>query len=269
MGREIKIITIIQARISSTRLPGKVLLPVMGRPILSLMLERVRKAKLIGQIVIATSESKEDDAIEQFCMKENVACFRGSLNDLLDRHYKCGLKFKADAVSKIPSDCPLIDPNIIDRVYSEFINNYPNYDYVSNLRPASYPDGNDVEIMKFSALEKAWHESQRGFEREHTTPYIWENPEIFSLGNVKWESGLDYSMTHRWTLDYKEDYELIKSIFENLYPVNPNFGLYDILKFLEQRKDIFSINSHLAGVNWYRNHLHELKTIKPSMTKII
>ncbi len=149
------------------------------------------------------------------------------------------------------------------------MNNYGEYDYVSNLHPATFPDGNDVEVMTFDALENAWKHADKLFEREHTTPYIWEHPEQFCIGNVIMENAADYSMSHRFTIDYKEDYEFIKTVFEELYPANPLFTLSDILTLMDRRKDIFEINHHLAGVNWYRNHLDELKTVSHLQTKIL
>jgi spore coat polysaccharide biosynthesis protein SpsF len=170
------------------------------------------------------------------------------------------MKFNADAVIKIPSDCPLIDFNIIDKVIEYFLKN--NFDYVSNLHPATYPDGNDVEIIKIDALTKAWHKAEKDFEREHTTPYLWENPEIFKIGNVKWETDFNYSISHRWTIDYEEDYILIKKIYDELYSSNPLFTISDILSLLEKKPFLAEINSKYKGVNWYRHHLNELKTIK-------
>jgi spore coat polysaccharide biosynthesis protein SpsF len=262
-----KIVTVIQARSGSTRLPGKVMLDILGKPLLIRMVERVQASKLAGTLVIATTEESEDDLIANLCAQNNIHCYRGSSLDLLDRHYQAAKLFDAEAVVKIPSDCPLIDPAVIDKVLQYFIEN--DFDYVSNLHPATYPDGNDVEVMKFAAIEKAWKEAEKPFEREHTTPYLWENPEKFTLANIPWETGLDYSMSHRWTIDYPEDFVFIKSIYEHLYPVNPNFGLQDILNLTEQRPDIFALNSKYAGVNWYRNHLDELKTISAEQTKKI
>jgi spore coat polysaccharide biosynthesis protein SpsF len=143
------------------------------------------------------------------------------------------------------------------------------YDYYSNLHPATYPDGNDVEIFTFSALEKAYKEAKKPLEREHTTPYFWENLNLFKIGNYAWESGKDFSMSHRFTIDYKEDYDFIKRVYEALYPQKNNFELEDILNLLESRPDIFEINQNYAGVNWYRNHLDELTTIAPNQTKKI
>lgn len=260
-----QIITVVQARFSSTRLPGKVLLPILEKPILIRMIERVRKAKFVGQLVIATSINSDDDQIEKLCNEYNLECYRGSLTDLLDRHYQVGLKYNADAVVKIPSDCPLIDPSIIDKVIKNFTEN--NYDYVSNLHPATYPDGNDVEIFSFNALEKAWKEATKNFEREHTTPYFWENQNLFKLGNVKWETGLDLSTSLRFTLDYFEDYQFIKNIYEELYPKNPDFSLQDILILLKEKPELLEINKKYAGTYWYDNHLDELKNIEEYKSK--
>lgn len=264
-----KIVTVVQARCSSSRLPNKILLPLVGKELLLRQIERISFSKLAGTIVVATSTESSDDIVEKICLENNILCFRGNLTDLLDRHYQAAKIYDADAVVKIPSDCPLIDFRIIDKVLDYFIRNNDKYDYVSNLHPATYPDGNDVEIMHFSVLEKAWKEAEKDFEREHTTPYIWENPQIFRIGNVVWETGKDFSMSHRFTIDYPEDYQFIKEIYERLYPNNPYFSLDDILNLLESEPEIKKINEKYNGVNWYRNHLDELKTISPNQTKII
>lgn len=254
---------------SSSRLPGKILLHVLDKPLLLRMIERVQNSKLAGQIVIATSTNSDDDKIEKLCKENNLVCFRGHLTDLLDRHYLLGKKFCADAVVKIPSDCPLIDPKIIDKVLQFYIDNSESYDFVSNLHPATYPDGNDVEVMSYQALEKAWHEAKKDYEREHTTPYFWENPNKFRIANITWESGLDYSTSHRWTIDYEEDYQFIKKVFEELYPLNPNFGFNDILNLIEEKPEIKKINSKYLGKYWYENHLNELTNIDEYKNKLI
>lgn len=264
-----KLVTIVQARTGSTRLPGKVLMPIVSKPLLIRMVERVRLSKLFGTIVVATTTDESDNPVEELCKAENILCYRGHPTDLLDRHYQAAKQLNATVVLKIPSDVPLIDPAIIDKVIQYFLDNQGNYDFVSNLHPATYPDGNDVEVMTFPAMEEAWNNATKPMEREHTTPYIWENPDKFRIGNVTWETGLDYSMSHRWTIDYYEDYLFIKAVYDELYPVNSAFGIQDILNLLEKRSDICAINSKYAGVNWYRNHLDELKTIKPEQTKAI
>jgi len=262
-------VTIIQARMGSSRLPGKVLLPLAGRPLILRMYERIALSKLAGKIVMAITDEQKDNELSKICKQNNIETFRGSSLDLLDRHYQTAKKYQADVVLKIPSDCPLIEPDIINKVVQYYIDHREKYDYVSNLHPPTYPDGNDVEVMSFDSLENAWINAKKGFEREHTTPYIWENTAKFRIGNVFWETGLDYSMTHRFTIDYKEDYNFIKAVFDELYPVKKLFSLNDILNLLEEKSDIKKINEKYAGVNWYRNHLNELKTINPNQTKII
>lgn len=257
-----KILAVVQARCGSTRLPGKVVLPLAGREALIRLMERVRRSSLPSKTVVATTTSTGDDVIRHLCEREGFDCFSGHPTDLLDRHYRAGLAFGADAVVKIPSDCPLIDPSIIDRVIAFYMANTGSYDYVSNLHPPSYPDGNDVEVISMEALGTAWKEADRSYQREHTTPYIWENPDRFRIGNVLWETGLDYSASHRWVLDYPEDYEFIRRVYEELYPEMPAFTMEDILCLLREKPHIGEINREHEGVNWYRSHIEELKTIE-------
>ncbi len=263
-----KVVTTIQARTSSTRLPNKVLLPLCGEPLLIRVIERINRASLHGTTVVATSTMPEDDVIEQLCIKNGIHCFRGCMNDLLDRHYQVACKYEAEALVKIPSDCPLIDPLIIDRVIGHYLQNFPAFDYVSNLHPATFPDGNDVEIMSMGTLKKAWEEAKRDFEREHTTPYIWENPSKFNIGNVTWPTGLDFSTSHRFTIDYEEDYQFINEVYNRLYRVNPGFDLDEILFLLEMNPGIRELNKLYAGRYWYENHLGELNTIIGYKNKI-
>jgi spore coat polysaccharide biosynthesis protein SpsF len=265
--QHLQVVTVIQARTGSSRLPNKVLLPLLGQPLLGRMVERVMAAGLVGTVVVATTTTAQDDVIEDFCLEIGINCFRGHPEDLLDRHYHASRCFGANAVVKIPSDVPLIDPQIIDRVLEVYLSDPDAYDYVSNLHPSSYPDGNDVEVMSTAALETAWWEAKRGFEREHTTPFLWERPDRFRLGNVVWETGSDYSLTHRWTIDYEKDYQFIQAVYEELYPQNPRFGLADILALLEKRPDIHALNAEYAGVNWYRDHLEELRTVGSAQTR--
>ncbi|MBK9256040.1 MAG: glycosyltransferase family protein [Saprospiraceae bacterium] len=262
-----KVLTVVQARCGSMRFPGKILMPVLGESLLFRMMERLSFSELKGEIVIATTDQPQDDLIQKLCDRNNWNCFRGNETDLLDRHYQAAKNYGADIVLKIPSDCPLIDYRIIDQVITVYLNG--NFDYVSNLHPASFPDGNDVEVMSFETLERAWLCADKDFEKEHTTPYVWERPDQFRIGNYVWERGKDLSMSHRFTIDYPEDYEFIKAVFEVLYPANPSFSLTDILHLLDLRPDIFQLNHHFAGVNWYRNHMNELKTIDYSQTKVL
>ena len=285
-------LTIIQTRMGSSRLPGKVLMPLQGKPLFVRQAERVSASSLRGRVVVATTTDSEDDEICEVCRREGLDYFRGHPTDVLDRHYQAAVRFgggvavpfgggatvpfdsvaavqagKPDAVIKIPSDCPLIDPAVIDRVIGFFLEHMGEYDFVSNLHPATWPDGNDVEIMTFSALEQAWREADRPMEREHTTPFIWDRPERFRIGNVAMEDGCDLSMTHRFTIDYAADYAFISTVFDELYPSNPFFGVGDILALLEARPEIYAINAQFAGVNWYRHHLTELRTVGEGQTR--
>jgi len=261
-------LTLIQARRGSSRLPDKVSLDLVGRPLLVRQVERVQLAQRAGHVAVITTTDPADDVLAELCQQHGIDVFRGNTLDLLDRHYQAALHFgETEAVVKIPSDCPLIDPAIIDKVLGVYEATKGQYDFVSNLHPATYPDGNDVEIMTFAALETAWREARRPLEREHTTPFFWENPGRFRLANVTWETGLDYAMSHRFTIDYAADYAFIKAVYEALYPANPAFSLDDILTLLKQRPDIYALNADLAGVNWYRNHLDELKTVDAGNTK--
>ena len=261
------ITVVVQARTGSSRLPNKVLMPLAGEPLLKRMLERVASASTPAEVIVATTVAASDDPIRDLCAEIGARCYSGDPDDLLDRHYRAGLETGADAVVKIPSDCPLIDPAVIDRVIGSFLSRSGSLDYCGNLHPATWPDGQDVEIVPMAVLETAWREASRPLEREHTTPFIWERPERFRIANVAWETGLDYSMTHRWTIDYIEDYRFLATVYDALYSTGHLFGIGEVLALLEQQPAIMRINSHLAGVNWYRHHLDELRTIDHSMTK--
>jgi spore coat polysaccharide biosynthesis protein SpsF len=263
-----KTVVMIQARRGSSRLPDKVLLPVSGRPLLSAMVDRVRAGASSRIVVVATTTDPADDVLVKLCADSHLPVFRGHSTDLLDRHLKAAREYRADFVVKIPSDCPLIDPEVIAGVISFAEAHCGEFDYVSNLHPATYPDGNDVEVIAIDALETAWKEATRPFEREHTTPFLWERPERFSLANLAWADGRDLSMSHRWTIDYMEDYQFIKAVYEELSPDGRTlFSLNDILELLRRRPDIHDINARYAGVNWYRHHLTELKTISSGSTR--
>lgn len=260
-------VVVIQARSSSTRLPGKVFLPLVGKPLLVRMVERVALAKFADVVVVATSTEPDDDAIVTLCNEHSIPVVRGSLNDLLERHYVAGKQYNAKYVVKIPSDCPLIDPKVIDKVLQYTLDTEGEYDFISNLHPATYPDGNDVEVMPIEMVELAVNEATKQLEREHTTPFFWDNPDRFRIGSVVWETGLDYSLSHRFTIDYKEDYMFIEAVYNELYEKNPAFSMNDILELLEKKPEIYQLNAEYCGVNWYRNHLSELQTIDETKTK--
>jgi spore coat polysaccharide biosynthesis protein SpsF len=233
------------------------------------MLERVLRAGLAGTVVVATTQEPVDQDIVTLCENNSIPCYQGHPTDLLDRHYQAAQHYQADVVVKIPSDCPLIDPVVIDRVIGTYLSQSIEPDFVSNLHPPTYPDGNDVEVMSFSALQTAHLEASQDFEREHTTPFLWERPERFQTLNIPWETGLDYSMSHRWTIDYEEDYHFIQRVYQELYPSNPAFGIQDILDLLNLEPCIAEINQRFVGLNWYRHHLDQLSTIGPDQTRIM
>ena len=262
-----RLLVVVQARTGSTRLPGKVLLPVAGATLLERMLERVRAARTPFTLVVATSTEERDEPIVELCQWIGVPCHRGHPTDLLDRHFTAAVEFSADAVVKIPSDCPLIDPGVIDRVLSFYLQDPGRYDFVSNLHPASYPDGNDVEVVSFEVLRQAHAEADTPFHREHTTPFVWDQPSRFRVGNVAWETGRDLSMTHRFTIDYPDDYAFVAAVFDRLYRSGEVFGLGDILSLLEREPAVFRLNARYAGVNWYRHHRGELRTVSAGETR--
>jgi spore coat polysaccharide biosynthesis protein SpsF len=254
-------LVVVQARTGSSRLPGKVLLPLAGAPLLLRMMERVLDAETPFDVAVATTTDRADDAIVHLCEMHDLPVFRGHPTDLLDRHYQAAAFARAEVVVKVPSDCPLIDPAVIDRVLAAF--DATPCDYASNLHPATYPDGNDVEVMTFEALETAWREATQPHEREHTTPFLWDQPERFAIHNVAWETGRDLSETHRLTIDYPEDYDLIAAVYDELWsPRSRTFSVGDIVALLEARPDLRAINARHVGVNWYRNHMDRLRTVR-------
>jgi len=264
----VRTLVVVQARTGSTRLPGKVLLPLAGAPGVLRMLERVLAARQHFELVVATTDRPEDDGLAERVHRFGVRVFRGHPRDLVDRHYRAAQQARADVVVKIPSDCPLVDPAVIDGVLGLFLADPARYDYVSNLHPPSWPDGNDVEVMTFAALERAFREASLAYEREHTTPFLWDRPERFRIGNLTWDSGRDLSLRHRFTLDYPDDYALVAAVYEALWTrERPIFTLGEILALLEERPQLAQTNARYTGVNWYRDHLDELRTVGPGATR--
>ena len=255
----------IQARLGSTRLPGKVLKIIGNFPNLVLTYRRIRQTKNVREVVVITSENHIDDQIVDVCIKYKIPFFRGSEHDCLDRHYQAAKKFNSDLIFKIPSDCPLSDPKTNEEVISILLNNYSTIDYVSNYHPPTFPDGLDIEGCKFSTLEDAWQNAEKKIEREHTFPYIWDNPQRYSIANVVNKKG-NMFLTHRWTLDYIEDFEFINRVYsEFLY--DESFTFSDILDLLDRKPGLTKINHMYNGVNWYRNHMNDLKTISSDQFK--
>lgn len=233
------ILAILQARVSSSRLPGKVMLPLLGQPMLARQLERVRRATLVDQLMVATSVDASDDPVAQLCAQIGAACYRGQLDDVLDRFYQAALPYRPEYVVRLTGDCPLADPALIDRVIRLCLES--GCDHVSNGgEPTTFPDGLDVEVLRFSALEQAWHEARLPSEREHVTPFIYNHPERFRLAQYK--NPVDLSHL-RWTVDEPDDFELVRIIYETLYPQQPEFGTDAILALLRARPELATFNT--------------------------
>ena len=254
---------ILQARMSATRLPGKVLMPVLGRPLLSHNIARIRRATTIDRVIVATTDNLEDDAVQRLCESAGVSVFRGSEEDVLDRIHRCMKHFEMEYCAKFTADNPLIDPSVIDQVVGFHQAHPGDYDYVSNNHPPTWQDGQEVEVFSASALEAAWREAKQPFQREHVTPFIWDQPERFRIGNVARADDRWYR-DYRWTLDYPEDYAFVKAVFEELYPVRPAFTTEDVMDLMNRRPDIYAINANRAGYVWYREHLDALRTVAGS-----
>ncbi len=238
--KNIKVVAIIQARVGSTRLPGKVLKKLVGQPMLVRVINRTRRAKTLDAVVVATTRQPVDDAIVRLCEERGWPFFRGSEEDLLDRYYQAALAFEADVVVRITSDCPLIEPEIIDRVVNEFLSSYPEVEYVSNSLERTFPRGLDGEVMSFDALEKAWQEDNNPAWREHVTPYLRRHPEKFKIRNVA--NDVDYSHM-RWTVDTIEDLTFIRKIYNHFH--SDEFSWKDVILLLERNPEWLEINRHV------------------------
>lgn len=243
---------IIQARFASTRLLGKVLIKVMDKTILEHVIERVKRAKKLDKVILATTENKEDDKLEDVAGGLDIEVYRGSQNDVLDRFYKAASLFDINPITRITADCPLIDPGIIDGVIDCY--NDSEVDYCSNTLNPTFPDGEDVEVFSFEALVESWKNAKLPSQREHVTPYIKEHPDRFKLLNFAHTPDLSRK---RWTLDKKEDLEFIKTVIEFCYPVNPYFGMEDILRFISLNPAIENMNRHIMRNEGYLKSLSE------------
>jgi spore coat polysaccharide biosynthesis protein SpsF len=247
-------VAIIQARMGSTRLPGKVLRTVAGEPMLAHIVERVNAAVGIDQVVVATSDRSVDESIRSFCNSRQIDCFAGDEQDVLNRFYQAAILHGAERVVRITADCPLADPELISNLIQYF--DTGDYDYVGVATGAGaifldggrYPDGYDAECMRISALEKAWCEATAPTDREHVTPYIWRQPELFKLETLK--SPVDYS-TLRLTVDNEDDFRFIEKIYQDLYRYDRHFLLADVISWLEKHPDMAEMNSHHVGQEGY------------------
>lgn len=241
---------------SSSRLPNKVLLDIEGKPMLYYVIRQTRASRHIKDVIIATTSSSEDDAIVNYCKKNNLNYFRGSKEDVLDRYYKCAKKFNCNQVVRITSDCPLIDPNIIDKIITKFLKN--SYDYVANNlekkknnwenSTCNFPQGMTVEISTFKALEKAWVGAKKPSEREHVFPYIQFNPTLFKVSNVMKKKDLSYL---RCTVDRIEDIKFAREIYKRMKN-KKILHVADILEVVRKEPHLLKINNKFGFVEGYK-----------------
>ncbi|MGG3804442.1 cytidylyltransferase domain-containing protein [Metabacillus fastidiosus] len=237
-----KIAAIIQGRMGSTRLPGKILKTINGKTLLEYQIERVKQAKTIEQIIVATTTRENDQLIVDLCRKIGVDYYRGSEEDVLSRYYEAAKNFNVQVIVRLTSDCPIIDPEVIDKVVNRYMNDQLSTDYVSNTLDRTYPRGLDTEVFSLRALEKVHQEAFLQRDREHVTSYFYTNPDLFKLQSVK--NKYNYE-NYRWTVDTEEDFELIQLILGKLYNPDKLFLLKDIINLLEIYPDWNNINAHI------------------------
>ena len=241
---------IIQARMGSSRLPGKVLMKSgNGMPLLYHVINQLRHCSKVKNLVIATTTNQEDDEIEKFADNNSVNVFRGSEKDVLDRYFQCAKKYSFSTIVRITSDCPLIDPQIVDKVIERFFSG--NYDYATNTLIRTFPIGTDAEVFSFSALETAWKNAQLPSEREHVTPHL-RNKGNFKTINVENDTNIS---NLRLTVDRIEDFELIKEILNNI-STNP-IHLEDILELFSRKPELIEINKHVNHDEGFNRSLKE------------
>lgn len=227
----------IQARVSSSRLPGKVLKPILGRPMLEMEIERVRACRTVDSVVVVTSTAPEDLPIVELCDRLRVDSFRGDLENVLDRFYQAALKFRPEHIIRLTGDCPLIDAAVIDDMVKLYL--AEGCDYATNCVPPTYPDGLDAEIFSFAVLERIRKQAYLPSHLEHVTLFVEENPKLFRIANLAYREDLS---ALRWTVDEPADLELVRYIFEALYPVDPRFGMADVLALLQHRPELALVN---------------------------
>lgn len=251
-----KVVAIIQARMGSTRLPGKVMMDIVGKPMLWHVINRVKHAKRLDDIVIATTALNEDKQILELASEMGIKSYAGSEDDVLDRYYQAAIIYKADVIVRITADCPLIDPTVIDRAIEFYLNH--GFDYVGTGLKKTYPDGLDTEVFSFSALERAWKEATLASEREHVTPYIWKNPQMFRIKNLENDTDLSHM---RWTVDEERDLKFVREVYKRLYKEGKIFYMEDVLNLLKIHLELMDINKGIVRDEGY------LKSIKEDRIK--
>lgn len=237
-----KIVATIEARMASSRLPGKILKEAVEKPLLELMVERVRRSKWLNEVVVATTVESPDDVTEQACREMGVKCYRGSNDDVLERVLKAAQAHGADLIVELTGDCPLIDPVEMDKVIQYYLDN--SFDYVSNFRDRLFPRGTETQVFSVKVLEDVARRTQDSADHEHVSLFIYEHPEIYKLGGVSAEP-LYNRPDLRLTVDTPQDYELVKTVFEKLYPGNSQFTLKDIIQLLDSEPALKALNQQI------------------------
>lgn len=246
MGK-MKVNAIVQARCGSTRLPNKVFLDVNGYPLLWHVVNRLTYAKQIDNIIIATTESFKDDQIEKWCKINDVLCFRGSEDNVLNRYYSASVAFPSDVIVRITADDPFKEPAVIDKIILKLINGH--YDLVTNNFPPSYPEGLDCEAFTFKVLGEVETKAETQFEREHVTQYVYHNVDKFKVGNVTCKRQL---ASYRWTIDTEEDYHMVQAIYEKRKGNAEILLMDEILSIIEDNPDILHINGNVKRSTMYQ-----------------
>ena len=249
---------IVQARMGSSRLSGKVLKEILGKPVLWHLINRLKRSKIIDKIVIATTTKEKDKPILKLAEEMGIDSFAGSEDDVLDRYYQAAKRFNADIIVRITADCPLIDPELVDKVIRRYLENNDGFDYVHS--GLSYPDGIvETEVFSFLALERTWREAKLASEREHVTSYIWKNPILFRIDVVENEDDLSHI---RLVVDDEQDFKLVSEVFRNLYKESEIFHLKDVLHFLNKRPGLLDLNKRTVRNEGYFESITEDRTIK-------
>jgi len=250
-------ICIIQARSNSQRFPKKIFKKIGNISILQRIITSMKKVKQIRSFVVATTKNKSDDKLVRIAKKQKIQIYRGDQNNVLRRYYNCALTYKASIIIRITADCPLIDIKYVNILLKFFLKN--KYDYLSNIDLNYLPDGFHCEIFNFKSLKKAFNLAKTKFDKEHVTSFIWSNPKIFSVCCYRGKKHRFHSKKIRLTLDYYEDYILIKEIFSKLYKKDKFFSLSQILSFLKKNKRLLKINEKYHKLQWKKFHFKRNK----------
>jgi len=246
-----KVVAIIQARMGSTRLPGKTLADISGKPLLAHIIERTKGSRTVNEIVVATTTEPEDRVILSLATEYGVKTYAGSSDDVLDRFYQAARQAEAELIVRVTADDPFKDPEVLDRIVGQILT-HPKLAYASNTIEPTYPEGLDIEVFTVGALEQAWREAHLPSEREHVTPYIWKNADQFTLTNIRHNTDLSHL---RWTLDYEEDLRFTREVYARLHKPGEIFLMENVLALLEREPELGKINMGILRNEGYLKSL--------------